>query len=642
MNKRKRNLKISLSIFVFILSIFIPFKKALAAPAVTRLYGNDRYQTSTSILKSGWSNSKNLVITSGEDFADALCAVPLAKQLNSPILLNSKSKLSNNQIQQIKDLKVEKVFIIGGYACISKSIEDKLRGNYNLKVIRLSGKNRYETSISVANYMYNNFNISDKIVVASGNGFADALSIAPIAAKKGFPILLSPKDVFLDKLGSFLSNKKISKSYIVGGSGVISNSVLSKFPSSERIGGSDRYATNSKIINYFTGYDYTNVYVASGENFPDALSGAALAAKNSSFIILTSKFPNKATQSFTYNICKKNSSNKNLIVLGGTGVIPNESITKLTTKEEDYFGNILNRFGIVYDRGYIYYNKPSDNYSLHRMKSDGSNDTKIMNDSPTSILIGKNHIYYNTFSFDSSKNKSIGIYRTTLDGKNKVKLSNYSDYGLPMALDDNYIYYLKDCSDGNKIWKVKTDGSSESEVSFNLKYGYSIDHGFCSFCLKNGWIYTNMYIGTAADNYDLKFVMAKPDGSEIKVISNESFDMFQPVDDYIYYSNSKGIYKIKNDGTNNTLLTSDKYKNNDVYSLNVCNDHVYYTIAAGDDKSYLDGIYQMNLDGTEDTRLIQGSATFLWTTPKWIYFDTGTENGTYRINYNGGELYQVK
>ncbi len=44
--------------------------------------------------------------------------------------------------------------------------------------------------------MYNNFTISDNIVVASGNGFADALSIAPIAAKKGFPIILSPKDTF--------------------------------------------------------------------------------------------------------------------------------------------------------------------------------------------------------------------------------------------------------------------------------------------------------------------------------------------------------------------------------------------------------------------------------------------------------------
>ncbi len=41
--------------------------------------------------------------------------------------------------------------------------------------------------------MYNNFTISDNIVVASGNGFADALSIAPIAAKKRFSYYIIPK-----------------------------------------------------------------------------------------------------------------------------------------------------------------------------------------------------------------------------------------------------------------------------------------------------------------------------------------------------------------------------------------------------------------------------------------------------------------
>ncbi|MHB9936751.1 cell wall-binding repeat-containing protein [Clostridium sporogenes] len=636
MNIKKITSKILSSIFILILIIFIPFKKVLAAPKVTRLYGQDRYQTSKEIVKSGWSVSKNLVITSGEDFADALCAVPLAKQLNSPILLNSKSELNNDQIQQIKNLKVERVFIIGGYSSISKSIEDKLRKNYNLNVIRLSGKNRYETSISVANYMYNNFTISDNIVVASGNGFADALSIAPIAAKKGFPIILSPKDTFLDETSKFLSNKKISKSYIVGGSGVINDSVLSKFPFSERIGGTDRYDTNSKIINHFTDYDYTNVYVASGENFPDALSGAALAAKNSSFIILTSKAPSDTTQNFTYNICKKNSSNKNLIVLGGTGVIPNESIKKLTTKEEDYFGNKINGSSIIYDRGYIYYRKTSDKGSLHRIKADGSNDTKIINDPVCNTIIDKNYIYYNIFSFNNSN----GLYRTTLDGKNKIKLSDDNFFPFSIALEGNYIYYIKNLEDGEaELWKMKTDGSSKSKISFNIKEEYSINKGY-GFCIKNGWIYANIYISKNADEVESKFIMAKTDGSEVRVIANEPFIRFQPVDDYIYYSTSNGIYKIKNDGTNNTLLTSNKYKNNNIFNLNVCNDYIYYSVIADEHDAYLNGIYKMNLDGTGETRLIQTQSLYLWTTPKWIYFDTG--EGISRINYLGEELYKIK
>ncbi len=114
---------------------------------------------------------------------------------------------------------------------------------------------------------------------------------------------------------------------------------------------------------------------------------------------------------------QKNSSNKNIIVLGGTGVIPNESLKKLTTKEEDYFGNKINGSSIIYDRGYIYYRKTSDKGSLHRIKADGSNDTKIINDPVCNTIIDKNYIYYNIFSFNNSN----GLYRTTLDGKNKIK-----------------------------------------------------------------------------------------------------------------------------------------------------------------------------------------------------------------------------
>ena len=171
---------------------------------------------------------------------------------------------------------------------------------------------------------------------------------------------------------------------------------------------------------------------------------------------------------------------------------------------------------------------------------------------------------------------------------------------------------------------MKTDGSSKSKISFNIKEEYSINKGY-GFCIKNGWIYSNIYISKNADEVESKFIMAKTDGSEV---------------DYIYYSTSNGIYKIKNDGTNNTLLTSNKYKNNNIFNLNVCNDYIYYSVIADEHDAYLNGIYKMNLDGTGETRLIQTQALYLWTTPKWIYFDTG--EGISRINYLGEELYKIK
>ncbi|WP_082831848.1 cell wall-binding repeat-containing protein [Clostridium magnum] len=96
-----------------------------------------------------------------------------------------------------------------------------------------------------------------------------------------------------------------------------------------------------------------NLVLASGEDFPDALSGAAVAAKNSSFIVLTPKTPNSKTKVFLYSLTKLNSTTKNIVVLGGAGVIPDETIEKLTTREEDYLGNVINGLSVSYNNGYI-------------------------------------------------------------------------------------------------------------------------------------------------------------------------------------------------------------------------------------------------------------------------------------------------
>jgi len=49
-----------------------------AANLEDRLAGNNRYQTGAEIVGKGWTTSDYVVIASGEGFADALCAAPLA------------------------------------------------------------------------------------------------------------------------------------------------------------------------------------------------------------------------------------------------------------------------------------------------------------------------------------------------------------------------------------------------------------------------------------------------------------------------------------------------------------------------------------------------------------------------------------
>ncbi|MFD3156892.1 cell wall-binding repeat-containing protein [Haloimpatiens sp. FM7330] len=149
------------------------------SPLINRLSGINRYETNISIVKNGWSESSNVVLANGQDYPDALCAAPLANAKNAPIILTAKDHINTSAINELSRLKTKNVYIIGGTGVVSSEIEEKLK-SLGINCIRLAGKNRYETSVRIAEQI----GTSNGIVVASGENFPDALSIAPIAAKK--------------------------------------------------------------------------------------------------------------------------------------------------------------------------------------------------------------------------------------------------------------------------------------------------------------------------------------------------------------------------------------------------------------------------------------------------------------------------
>ncbi|WP_186430256.1 cell wall-binding repeat-containing protein [Clostridium sp. BSD9I1] len=285
-----------------------------AANLEDRLAGNNRYQTGAEIVGKGWTTSDYVVIASGEGFADALCAAPLAKKYNAPILLTGKNTLDLNTKNELKRLNVKNVFIVGGTGVVSDSVNSEIKG-MTIETTRIAGKNRFQTSLEVAK----NLGESSGVVVTNGFGFADALSIAPVAAQGGMPILLTDKADLSDQVKGFLSNKSYEKSYIVGGSGVVSDKIASQLKNVTRLGGSSRYGTNAAVLNQFSNeFNYDKVYVASGANYPDALCGSALAALSNSPLILVGTSVDSSVMS---SIKAKHDTYNNVIILGGTGVV---------------------------------------------------------------------------------------------------------------------------------------------------------------------------------------------------------------------------------------------------------------------------------------------------------------------------------
>jgi Putative cell wall-binding domain len=295
-----------------------------------RLWGQDRYETAVSISKQGWTSSDYVVIASGEGYADALCAAPLAKKYNAPILLTESNNLSSKTKDEIKRLNAKHIFIIGKYASISETAEKELNSLVS-DVKRIGGNDRYETSVLVAKEL----GTVSGVAVTSGYGFADALSIAPIAAQKNMPILLTGKDELPAVVQNYIkqNNTSIKNSYIIGGVGVIGNSAAQQVAESPvRLSGQNRFETNLNVMKYFINdLKFDNLYIVqadgpTGKEFADALSGTALAVKTSSPVILTYKTVQDGAKDFIKSNIKSNSI---ITALGGAAAVPESIVTTL-------------------------------------------------------------------------------------------------------------------------------------------------------------------------------------------------------------------------------------------------------------------------------------------------------------------------
>lgn len=286
-----------------------------------RVQGIDRYETSISVSKK-WSSSEYAVLASGEDFPDALSAAPLARAYGAPILLTTPRTLMPNTEAELSRLGVKELFIIGGTASVSKEIENKLSSK-GIKITRLSGNDRYETSLAVADYI----GTAGEIFVVSGANFPDALSIASYAAYSQIPIILTENNNLSEGIQDFIAAYGVKKAYLIGGSGVISENVANKLPNVERIGGKDRYETNLKVLEKFPFYFGLTMF-ASGQGFADALSGSALAALTSSPIILMDEGMADRKDIISELVALK-ADVKMKWIIGGEAVIPSSVVYKV-------------------------------------------------------------------------------------------------------------------------------------------------------------------------------------------------------------------------------------------------------------------------------------------------------------------------
>lgn len=251
---------------------------------VSRIYGKDRIGTSIQIAKSYIKTSEFAILANQNNFPDSLSATVLSKKYNAPILLTDAKTADKSLIQEIKRLQTKYFVKIGGEKSISNEVAKQLLPEKS-KVRSFKGADRYATNAEIIK----EFKDADTCIIASGENFADSLSIGAYATKNGYPIVLVQKNKINDVTKQALNDSKIKKCYIVGGENSVSKSLEKELPQViKRIAGNDRYETSLKIADKFY-KDAEGAYLASGEVFADSLAINPIAAKFDVPLILTPK-----------------------------------------------------------------------------------------------------------------------------------------------------------------------------------------------------------------------------------------------------------------------------------------------------------------------------------------------------------------
>lgn len=168
---------------------------------VRRIAGRDRYATASALARAAvqrWraqgdaGAGRDVLVALGTDFADALAAGSLATAAHRPLLLVQPDAVPSATAEALDRLGAERVTIVGGERAIRPAVAAAL-GRGGRHVTRLAGASRYGTAAAVATAAVEAGADPGTILVATGEGFADALAAAPAVAARGGVLLLTAR-----------------------------------------------------------------------------------------------------------------------------------------------------------------------------------------------------------------------------------------------------------------------------------------------------------------------------------------------------------------------------------------------------------------------------------------------------------------
>lgn len=359
----KKLIAISMGILFFMSSISVVKADEKADEVVkqninvSRVAGWDRYESTVNAnkkyMKQAYGNLA--VIASGNDFKTALYASYMASALKVPYFVNPNHGMRSDVLNEMKRLNVKRVYVVGDYSKLDKSIDNTLLSK-GIKVERVYDGKKFcnmhgscyemslheyiDTILFEALHKEENRGDIGNVIYVNDNKSPDLLSAVPFLAKTS---AVQATALFgIDDLSDMWLNENgyavLSNRFIIGGYQSVPEEyrVRDYFYGEEfenklmvndeesyepyrtwgRISGKNRYKTAvelAKAYNIVLHQDINTIVLVNGQDYPDALSSSLVASQNNAAVLLTE--PNKLNEDTEKYIRENNI--KNVIIVGG-------------------------------------------------------------------------------------------------------------------------------------------------------------------------------------------------------------------------------------------------------------------------------------------------------------------------------------
>lgn len=191
----------------------------------------------------------------------------------------------------------------------------------NTDITRLAGADRYATAAAISRARFSAGVTT--VYIATGTNFPDALAGAAAAGHRESPVLLVRPNELPDATRAELARLSPDSIVVLGGTAAVSEAVRSQLAAYARSGnvyrlaGANRYATAALISKATFAPGVPLAYIATGDAFPDALSGGAMAGRDGAPVLLVqSRTLPDATRAELARLRPGS-----IAILGGTGAV---------------------------------------------------------------------------------------------------------------------------------------------------------------------------------------------------------------------------------------------------------------------------------------------------------------------------------